>query len=89
MARKSKPKVRDSTPVEDAAIRKQIAADPDTWEIDLSKPPLRRGRPAGASKKQVTVRLDLEVLEALQTPEAKGWQTRLNAAARAGLKLQR
>ncbi len=85
----NKPKVRDNTPAEDAAIREQIASDPDTWQADPGAKVLRRGRPSGVTKKQVTVRLDLELLEALQTPEAKGWQTRLNAAARAGLKLRR
>lgn len=80
-----------NTPEEDAEIRRQIAEDPDTWEFtgDIvdRPPPHKRGRPAGRTKAQVTVSLDIELIEALKSPDAKGWQTRLNAAARAGLKI--
>ena len=48
---------------------------------------IRRGRPAGTRKAHVSVRLDLDVLAALKTPQEKGWQTRLNRMLRDGLKL--
>lgn len=47
-----------------------------------------RGRPPEPTpKKQVTVRLDAEVIEALKKDGA-GWQTRLNATLRKGLGLK-
>jgi uncharacterized protein (DUF4415 family) len=78
------PVIRDNTPEEEAKIQQQIANDPDTWEMtgNIAK----RGRPSGATKEQITVRLDKDLLAALRTPIPKGWQTRLNAAVRAGLK---
>lgn len=86
--RKTKiPYIRDLTPEEDAKIRADIATDPDTWEIPADAVPLRVGRPAGETKQQVTVRLDIDLVRALKQPDPKGWQTRLNAAARAGMKL--
>ena len=81
------PLIKDNTPEEEAEIQRQIANDPDTWEIPKDAKVLRRGRPRGVTKKQVTVSLDIELIEALKTPDPKGWQTRLNAAARAGLKM--
>ena len=45
-------------------------------------PTQRRGRPLGSgSKVQVTLRLDLDVVERLKEDGA-GWQTRANAALR-------
>lgn len=80
------PVIRDNTPREESALKRRIADDPDTWEAPEDMPVTRRGRPAGKTKAQKTVRLDLDLIKALQTPESKGWQTRLNAAAWAGLK---
>ncbi len=80
------PLIRDNTPEEEAAIKKAIAEDSDTWEIPEGAKPLRRGRPAGQKKAKVTVRLDLDLIEALKGSDPKGWQTRLNSAAWAGLK---
>ena len=83
----SRPVIRDNTPEEEADIQRQIAEDPDLAEIPPTVKALKRGRPAGKTKQQVTVRLDIDVIRALQTPEAKGWQTRLNQAVRDGLKM--
>ena len=83
---KAIPYIRDNTPEEEAEIQRQIAEDPDTWEF-TGKIARGRGRPRGATKRQVTVSLDIDLIEALRTPDPKGWQTRLNAAARAGLGL--
>lgn len=72
------------TPEEDAAINAGIAADPDTYELgrqDFAQ--LRsRGRPPGSgSKVQVTLRLDIDVVEKLKEG-GTGWQTRANAVLR-------
>ena len=45
----------------------------------------RRGRPAGATKEQVAIRLDHEVLAAFRA-SGKGWQTRVNDALKEWLK---
>ena len=50
---------------------------------------VRRGRPpSGAPKRQVTLRLDASVLEALRA-SGPGWQTRANAALKAWLARQK
>ena len=72
------------TPEEDAAINAGIAADPDTYELSDSEfEELRpRGRPFGSgSKIQVTLRLDIDVVNKLKAGGV-GWQTRANAALR-------
>ena len=72
------------TAEEDAAINAGIAADPDTYELSDSEfEALRpRGRPFGSgSKIQVTLRLDIDVVNKLKA-EGAGWQTRANAALR-------
>ena len=79
------PIIRDNTPEEEAEIQRQIAEDPDAWTTSPDAKVLKRGRPAGQTKEQVTVRLDRTLLDALRTPDPKGWQTRLNEAARRGL----
>lgn len=52
----------------------------------------KRGRPAGsaspASKRQVSLRIDPDVLDAYKA-EGPGWQTRMNDALRDGLKRKR
>ena len=72
------------TAEEDAAINAGIAADPDTYELSDSEfEALRpRGRPFGSgSKIQVTLRLDIDVVNKLKA-DGTGWQTRANAALR-------
>jgi uncharacterized protein (DUF4415 family) len=50
---------------------------------------LRRGRPkSDAPKRQVTLRLDRDVVERLRA-SGPGWQTRVNAALRSWLQRQR
>ena len=71
------------TPAQDAAITAAAIADPDAVpftdaEWDAVKPLVRRGRPLGSgSKAQVTLRLDVEVLNRFRA-SGDGWQTRIN-----------
>jgi uncharacterized protein (DUF4415 family) len=73
------------TPEEDAAIDAGIAADPDTYELSKTefkqlKSIRQRGRPAGsATKEQITLRIDKEVLDAFRE-SGEGWQTKINQA---------
>jgi uncharacterized protein (DUF4415 family) len=46
-----------------------------------------RGRPVGATKEQVAIRFDKDVLAALRAT-GKGWQTRVNNVMREWLKRQ-
>lgn len=83
----SVPKIRDNTVAEEADIQRQIAEDSALVEMPAAARGIKRGRPSGRSKEQVTVRLDKDVVAALKSPESKGWQTRLNAALRRGLEM--
>lgn len=71
------------TPAEDAAITAAAMADPDAMpltdaEWEQVKPLVRRGRPLGSgSKVQVTMRLDIQLVERLKAT-GPGWQTRAN-----------
>jgi len=82
---KLKPGTILPTPAEDAAITAAAMADPDAppftdAEWEEVKPLVRRGRPLGSgSKTQVTLRLDVEVLEKFRA-SGDGWQTRINEA---------
>lgn len=73
------------TPAEDVAITTAAMADRDALPFtdaawDQVKPLVRRGRPLGSgSKAQVTLRLDVEVLEKFKA-SGDGWQTRINEA---------
>ena len=73
------------TPAEDAAITAAALADPDAVpftdaEWEQAKPLVRRGRPLGSgTKTQVTLRLDVEVVEKFRA-SGDGWQTRINEA---------
>ena len=75
------------TPKEDAAITAAANADPDAVpftdaEWEAVRPLVRRGRPLGSgTKMQVTLRLDIDVVEKLKATGA-GWQTRANQALR-------
>ena len=73
------------TPAQDAAITAAALADPDAQpftdaEFEATKPLIRRGRPMGSgSKVQVTMRLDIDVVQRLRAT-GPGWQTRANDA---------
>ena len=73
------------TPAEDATITAAAMADPDAVpftdaEWEQVKPLVRRGRPLGSgTKTQVTLRLDVEVVEKFRA-SGDGWQTRINDA---------
>lgn len=73
------------SPEESAALTRAAASDPDNPDItDDMVAQARRGRPPlpeGERKKQVTMLLDPDVLDALKK-DGKGWQTRANAALR-------
>ncbi|WP_096663324.1 BrnA antitoxin family protein [Polaromonas sp. AET17H-212] len=83
------PKLKTGTilpnPAEDAAITAAALADPDAVPFTdaewlQAKPLVRRGRPLGSgSKTQVTLRLDVEVVEKFRAT-GEGWQTRINDA---------
>ncbi|WP_245413630.1 BrnA antitoxin family protein [Mangrovicella endophytica] len=76
------------TPKEDLAITAAAEADPDSRPMtDEEFAQARRGRrPAENPKRQVTLRLDPDVIEALKA-EGPGWQTRANARLREALGL--
>ena len=82
---KLKPGTILPTPAEDAAITAAAMADPDSRpftdaEWEEVKPLVRRGRPLGSgTKSQVTLRLDVEVVEKFRA-SGDGWQTRINEA---------
>ena len=71
------------TPAEDAAIAAAALADPDAVPFTdadwtQAQPLVRRGRPLGSgTKAQVTLRLDVDVLERFKA-SGDGWQTRIN-----------
>ena len=75
------------TEAEETQINAGIAADPDTYSLtdeewDAVKHTATRGRPLGSgSKIQVTLRLDIDVVNKLKAG-GTGWQTRANAALR-------
>lgn len=72
---------------EDAAITAAALSDPDNlpWtdaQLKTIKFQRPRGRPFGSgTKKQVTLRLDSDVLESFKG-SGDGWQTRMNDALR-------
>jgi uncharacterized protein (DUF4415 family) len=71
------------TPAEDDVITAAAMADLDAMpftdaEWEQVKPQVRRGRPLGSgTKTQVTLRLDVEVVEKFRST-GDGWQTRIN-----------
>lgn len=78
------------TSIQDEAITAAALADPDAApftdaEWEKVKPQVRRGRPLGSgTKAQVTLRLDVEVLEKFKA-SGDGWQTRINEALKSWL----
>lgn len=81
------------TPAEDAAITAAALVDPDAIPFTDAewvqiKPLVRRGRPLGSgSKTQVTLRLDVEVVEKFRAT-GDGWQTRINDALKSWVRTQ-
>jgi uncharacterized protein (DUF4415 family) len=79
------------TRAEDAAITAAAMADPDATpftdaEWEQVKPLVRRGRPLGSgSKTQVTLRLDVEVIQKFKA-SGDGWQTRINDALKSWIR---
>lgn len=73
------------TPAEDAAIQAASLSDLDSAPLTDAqwqevKHLVRRGRPLGSgTKTQVTLRLDVEVVEKFRAT-GDGWQTRINDA---------
>jgi uncharacterized protein (DUF4415 family) len=71
------------TDIEDAQITAAALSDPDNLPLsDAELLQFRRGpgRPLGSGKKeQVTLRLDVEILEQFRAT-GNGWQTRINDA---------
>ena len=69
------------TPAEDAQITAAALTDPDNLpltDLELSQFKRGRGRPLGSgTKKQVTLRLDVQILEHFRST-GTGWQTRIN-----------
>jgi uncharacterized protein (DUF4415 family) len=57
----------------------------DEWfaaaDLKINDRVVRRGRPRGSNKRQVAIRLDLDIIERFKA-EGAGWQSRLNAALR-------
>ncbi len=71
------------TDSEDVQISAAALADPDNLPLtdaELNQFRRGRGRPQGSGKKeQVTLRLDVEILEQFRAT-GNGWQTRINDA---------
>ncbi len=84
---KLKPGTLLPTQEEDVAITRAALSDPDAVpyteeEWAQVKPTRGRGRPVGSGKKeQLTVRFDIEVVEAFRQG-GDGWQTKMNDALR-------
>jgi len=50
----------------------------DTADIKINGKTVKRGRPAGSNKRQVAIRLDVDIIERFKADGA-GWQSRVNA----------
>lgn len=89
---KKQPRLIRNTPEEEAAIKRGIAADPDTFEPtdeQFAQMKRRGGRPKLTHPKvAVTVRYDAEIIERFRE-SGEGWQTRMNDALRDWLKTHR
>ena len=53
----------------------------DRAEIRIGERVIRRGRPTGETKTQVSLRIDNDVVAAFRA-QGPGWQSRMNAALR-------
>lgn len=78
-----RPQLIRPTDSEDAAINADALTDPDNLPLtdaELNQFKRMRGRPLGSGKKeQVTLRLDVQILEQFKAT-GNGWQTRINDA---------
>ncbi len=83
--------IRDNTDEEDAEIKRQIAEDPDLVSftgkriVERPTPPERAAMLRKQSKRDVTVALDADLIDALKSLDPNDWHARLNAIARASL----
>ncbi len=89
-----KKKLIKPSDAEDQAITLAAMSDADALPLTdgewaQARPQLKRGpgRPVGSNKSQVTLRLDLEVLQALKST-GRGWQTRANDVLRSWVNQQ-
>lgn len=78
------------TPQEDAVITAGADADRDARpftdaEWQAVKPLVRRGRPLGITKEQITLRIDTDVLEAYRA-SGPGWHTLINDTLKRSIK---
>jgi len=72
----------DSTDAELAAMRPAREVLPPEFFAGLEEARRKRGRPASPTpKRQVTLRLDADVLHSFRS-EGAGWQSRINATLR-------
>ena len=88
---KAKRKIIYPTPEEDAVITTAAFSDSDALPMtDEQLAQLRplRGRPRGINKVHMSIRFDIEVIEAFKTT-GTGWQTRINDVLRQYVKLHR
>jgi len=79
-------KLRTLTDEEEAGIQKGNAEDPDNpeWIESIRR---QRGRPAvEAPKRQISLRLDPDVIDAFKAT-GKGWRGRINEALRKAAQL--
>lgn len=53
----------------------------DKADLMIGDRVIRRGRPPGTAKRLVSLRLDIDIIDAFST-DGPGWQTRVNAALR-------
>jgi len=82
-----KKKITKPSTKEDRLITAAALSDPNNQpltdaEWNRVKPLIKRGRPLGSgTKAQITLRLDIDVIDALRASGA-GWQTRVNEILR-------
>lgn len=79
MAERTLPKIIPVTDEEDAAIRRAITEDPDTWE---ATGPVKRWKPKTspcAENVVATLPLDRDVFNALRDAHPDDWEAHANA----------
>lgn len=68
----------------EADFARAVPIDQAPAHIQAAFGKAKRGRPAGATKEQVALRIDKDVLEKFRA-DGPGWQTRINDALRAAV----